>query len=292
MAGPTLAEQIEVEIVPAPHAPAGAAGSGDEHPLREAFQRFKNASEKLQRKYELLLGETKLLRAQLAAKEDEMKRAERLAMLGETAAGIAHEVRNPLGAIKLFVSLLRQDLAEQQGPLELVLQIEKSITCLDNVVSNILQFSKDSKPVFAPVNLHAIIREQLTQFAATHGGVQLRQALEGNPFIQGNEAGLRQVIYNLVLNALQAAGADGTVEVACRDDETGRVMLTVRDDGKGIDPGVLDRMFEPFVSTKNEGTGLGLAIVKRIADQHGAALGALNKGGAEFTVTFTRGAQA
>lgn len=274
MTGATLAQQIEREVVP--------------HPLESAFRHFREASEKLERKYELLLKETQVLREQLAAKEDEVKRSERLAMLGETAAGIAHEVRNPLGAIKLFVSLLKQDLSEQPGPLELVQQIERGITSLDTVVSNILHLSKGSKPAFAPVNLHALLREQIAQLASLKPRAVFEASLEGNPFLQGNEGGLRQAIYNLLLNAVQAMSGEGRVAVSCGDGPDGSLVLQVRDSGPGIAAAVFDRIFDPFVSTKNEGTGLGLAIVKRIVDQHDAQISVRNCGGAEFTVIFRR----
>ncbi len=257
--------------------------------LQAAFRQFDEAGKRLEQKYETLLKETKVLRAQLAAKEDEIKRAERLAMLGETAAGIAHEVRNPLGAIKLFVSLLKQDLQNQAGPLELVKEIEKSITSLDNVVSNILHFSKDAKQVFAPVNMQALLREQINQINTVSGaGSRIECEMSGNPYIQGHESGLRQAVYNLLLNAAQAAGPEGTVKACCRDGQEGEMLVTIADSGPGIPQAVFDRIFDPFVSTKNEGTGLGLAIVKRIVDQHKGEIRVRNCGGAEFTLVFKR----
>jgi len=253
--------------------------------LGEAFQAFIQASGKLQKKYDKLAKETQALRKQLALKEEEIKKSERLVMLGKTAAGIAHEVRNPLGAIKLFISLLKQDLESQPSALELIAEIEKSATILDGVVSNILHFAKNTQPVLMPVNMHVLLREQLKELQ--HGRLitqNIELSLAGNPYIKGHELSLKQVINNLVINALQAKAEHIKVSYDNLEDCRGRLIIA--DDGSGIPQAVLDNIFDPFVSTKNDGTGLGLAIVKRILDQHGACISVKNCQGACFTVIF------
>ncbi len=254
--------------------------------LFAAFKAFNAASKKLQQKYDLLSAETQSLRKQLAQKEEEIKRTAGLAMLGETAAGIAHEIRNPLGAIKLFLSLLKDDLKSQPAQLELVEQIGKSAEALDNVVSNILHFAKNAKPTFAPVNLTMLLKEQVAELESVKGK-KIKTAIEDGLIVNGQESSLKQVVNNLLLNALQASD-----EVMLGADTTqGHIQLFVADNGTGIASDLIERVFEPFVSTKNEGTGLGLAIVKRILDQHGATISVQNYAvegysGACFKVRF------
>ena len=112
--------------------------------LVDVIERFNESSSKLELRHSVLMKEIEDLREQLRKKDEEMKRSERLAMLGETAAALAHEVRNPLGAIALFVSMLKNDLSQYPQPLALVEEIEKSISSLDQVVSNVLHFAKNN----------------------------------------------------------------------------------------------------------------------------------------------------
>jgi two-component system sensor histidine kinase HydH len=256
--------------------------------LNEAFSKFSETSVRLQSKYQELLNETQVLRETLKSKDEEIKRRERLSMLGETAAAIAHEVRNPLGAIKIFVSLLRSDCAERADSLQLIDQIDQSINALDHVVSNILQFSKDKKLSFAPVNIHSVIQEQLLCFPRTDSNQAVFElVLRGNPYIHGCEASLRQVIYNLILNGLQATQYKGAMLITTCDTATG-IQLVIRDNGKGIDEKILPMIFEPFITSKNEGTGLGLSIVKQIIEQHFGKIAASNDNGAVFTIDLPR----
>ena len=256
--------------------------------LNDAFAKFSETSLRLQGKYEELLTETNVLRETLKTKDEEIKRRERLSMLGETAAAIAHEVRNPLGAIKIFVSLLRGDCSDRADSLQLIDQIDQSINSLDHVVSNILQFSKDKKLNFSPVNIHSLIQEQLLSFPRTESNQAVFElVLRGNAYVYGCENSLRQVIYNLILNCLQATQYKGAIVITTRDTATG-IQIIIRDNGKGIDPNILPTIFEPFVTTKNEGTGLGLSIVKQIIEQHFGKITASNDTGAVFTIDLPR----
>ena len=256
--------------------------------LQEAFVKFNQASMDLQQKYAALRSETESLRAQLVEKDLEIKRAEKLAMLGETAAGIAHEIRNPLGAIKLFISILKEDLNDLPDSIRILNQMDKSVGTLDHVVSNILQFSKKKKTSFAPVNLASLINEQVNHFASDNNEIEFRLKIEGQPFISGNEHSLRQVFYNLFLNACQAMKYSGVIEVTSYDKDEVFFVIEVKDAGQGIPEEMQDKLFEPFATSKNEGTGLGLSIVKQILDEHGASIEVKNDGGAVFTIRFNR----
>ena len=256
--------------------------------LEKAFERFNEASHKLEAKYQILVEESNDLREKLRQKDLEIQRHERLATLGKTAAALAHEVRNPLGAIKLFLSLLRQDLHDRPQSLEVLDQMNVSVSTLDSVVSNILQFSKDKPACFNPLNLHAIINEQIALIRSLGSeGLDIVTDLKATPFIVGDEHGLRRVFYNLFVNSWQAVAGNGQLRVTTRDDNES-VLITIADDGPGVPEALLDSIFDPFVTTKNAGTGLGLAVVRQIVDQHGGRIQVVNRQGAEFEVRLER----
>ncbi|MBX7137095.1 MAG: hypothetical protein K1X83_03855 [Oligoflexia bacterium] len=273
----------------APNAVRQEKNQVDQLLLQQAFERFNEASTLLQQKYEVLLRESERLREELALKDQAVRRSEKLSLLGQTAAAIAHEVRNPLGAVKLFLSLLRRDLVDRPDALKLMNEIDKGVNSVENVVSNILQFSRDERVEFAPLNLHAIIAEQKTALQLNlESGAVLDFNLRANPFINGDEQALRRCISNLMINALQATRYRGRVTVETSDQGQNQVLITVRDDGPGISPALLDKIFEPFVTSRKEGTGLGLAIVRQIVEQHGGSISCHNCGGAEFVICLPR----
>ena len=258
--------------------------------LEELFVKFNIASAKLEDRYEKLLRETNDLRDQLKIKDQEIKRGERLAILGETAAAIAHEIRNPLGSIKLFLSLLEIEIQENQPACALVDQINQSMFRLNSVISNILHFSKEEQPVHGLVNLHTLISEQISQAnIISDGAIVIEQVLQANPFMQGQEESIRQVLGNIFTNAIQACpNSNGKIQVRTIDVDN-KIMIAIRDNGSGVVEGDIDRIFDPFVTTKCEGTGLGLAIVKRIVEQHQGQISAINcEKGAEFQIVFPR----
>jgi signal transduction histidine kinase len=258
--------------------------------LVEVIERFNESSSKLELRHTALMKEVEDLREQLRNKDEEIKRSERLAMLGETAAALAHEVRNPLGAISLFVSMLKNDLQDRPQALTFVDEIEKSISSLDQVVSNVLHFAKNNKLHLGPVNLHSLVQEVQQHFSGLYGSsAQVSVRLEGNPFIVADGQALRQCLYNLITNALQVTGFAGAIDIALTEnDAVDTVTMKVRDNGPGIPETILPRMFEPFASGRREGTGLGLSIVKRIVVAHGGEISAKNTPGAEFTVVLPR----
>ncbi|MEY4669759.1 MAG: hypothetical protein RL518_2458 [Pseudomonadota bacterium] len=258
--------------------------------LVEVIERFNESSSMLELRHTTLMREVEDLREQLRAKDEEIKRSERLAVLGETAAALAHEVRNPLGAISLFVSMLKGDLTDRPQSLELVEEIEKSISSLDQVVSNVLHFAKNNKLHLSPVNLHSIAQEIVHHFSSLYGATaKISVSLEGNPFIIADAQALRQCLYNLITNSLQVTEFGGCISIAVSEiDPEGAVNLVVRDNGPGIPEEIFPRLFEPFASGRREGTGLGLSIVKRIVVAHGGQISAQNVPGAEFKVVLPR----
>jgi len=252
--------------------------------LDQAFERFNDASSKLQERYEELARETDSLRERLRLKELEVKRAERLSTLGEMSAAIAHEVRNPLGAMKLFLSLLRDECAGNSGALSIVQQIETGATAIDNVVANILQFSRQKALPLEPVDLVAVLDDLRKYVGQICNQPEVLKVEITRPCrLIANESALRQAFNNLILNALQATRFLGPVEIRVSREEQD-ICITVCDNGPGITAELLTTIFEPFVTSKNEGTGLGLAIVRQIIEHHGGTISARNNGGAVFNI--------
>jgi len=243
--------------------------------LQEAFHNFNAASVKLQERYDELSQETVLLKQQLVQKEKEVQRAERLATLGKTAAALAHEIRNPLGAITLYTSLLREEMSAEEHIQEILCQMEKSAEALNHVVTNILQFCKTDCPPKTPVNLLALFGELIEQFGYQCPELDIRFEPPAAPFVLGSEHGLRQVFQNLISNSVQALKGAGRISISSTSKNEG-TEVTLCDSGPGISKEILPKIFDPFVTGRLEGTGLGLAVVEQIVRQHGGTVAASN----------------
>jgi two-component system sensor histidine kinase PilS (NtrC family) len=216
---------------------------------------------------------------QLRSMEERVARSERLADLGQVAAGLAHELRNPLASMMGSVELLRVAPLgnEDRRLLDIVLREGGRLAQL---VSDFLAFARPAPPRREPFELAALAAEALEAFEhdPAADGVELRRALQAAPAI-GDPDQLRQVLWNLLLNAAQALPpadspglARGWLEVSCAPLPGGGALLVVEDDGPGVAPGDQERIFTPFFTTKPAGTGLGLATVHRIVDAHGGTL--------------------
>lgn len=257
--------------------------------LMRAFQQFSETSSRLENRYAALMKETEELRKSLKEKDVEIEKRQRLSALGQTAAALAHEVRNPLGAMSLFLSMLRQDVEDRPQALALVEEMGRCMSNLNGVVSNILHFAKERSLTKVPINLHSIVLDVASHLRAQMPNGSIEVELAGSPFISGDEHALRQVLYNLLTNAAQAVGYSGRVVVKGNDgSDFDGVVLNVRDDGPGIADSVIDRIFQPFVSARVGGTGLGLSIVQQIIELHSGTIKAWNEGGAAFEIRLPR----
>jgi len=274
----------ELKKVAPPQTPSG---------LMEMIERFNQSSSRLEEQHNAVMQEVEDLKAKLQRKEEEVKRAERLSMLGETAAALAHEVRNPLGAITLFLSMLKRDVSDRPAAQTLVEEIEKSVSSLNHVVSNVLHFAKNNRLHAGPINIHSVIQEVRHHFLSLYGAkATISVEISGVPFIIGDDNALRQCFYNLIMNSLQITSFAGKISIVARDDEQrDAVRIAVSDNGPGIAEDVLPRIFEPFASGRREGTGLGLSIVKRIIEGHGGEIVARNDAGAQFEIVLPRRGQ-
>ncbi|HWB85748.1 MAG TPA: ATP-binding protein [Bryobacteraceae bacterium] len=201
--------------------------------------------------------------------EEAVRRSDRLAALGQLSAGLAHELRNPLGTIKASAEMLSQSLsAENEVAREVAGFITSEVDRTNSLVTRFLQFARPLHLRLEPADLTQTLDRAIAEAEREVKGVVIYKnyAPEIPPFPFDAEL-LERVFYNLVLNAAQATPAGGTVTVKTRAAE-GAVEIAVIDRGLGIEPKLLESIFNPFFTTKPAGVGLGLAIVSKIVDEH------------------------
>lgn len=201
-------------------------------------------------------------------------RLDRLATLGTLSADMAHEIKNALVPVKTFVDLL----LEKHHDEELAGIVSREMRRLDTIMRQMLRFGAKERSTHGPVCLHAVLEHSLRMVQHQLAGkfISLHRAFNATPdAVQGNDHQLEQVFVNLLLNAVEASGQNGSLTVAtdlvaAASPRSGppQVRITVADTGMGIAPENLDRLFEPFFTTKHHGTGLGLPITRRIVHEH------------------------
>ncbi|MCC6660102.1 MAG: hypothetical protein IT437_04370 [Phycisphaerales bacterium] len=282
------------------HAPAHApdAQPGD---LADLMRAFNEVTGRLQATHESLRGEVAGLQRELRDANEQLARSRRLAALGEMAAGIAHEVRNPLSSIRLYARMLEQDLAGRPAEAGTAAKIVQAVRGLDAVVGDVLIFARELRTRPVQIEARAAFARAIDACTGeTPRGVRVDHRDSGVA-LAADPALLHQALVNVVRNALEAmtevppppGGHVLTLDASCDAARGGRcacVTLTVTDTGPGVAPEVVDRMFNPFFTTRATGTGLGLAIVHRIVDAHGGWVSASGRtggtAGAVFELSF------
>ena len=220
---------------------------------------------------------------------EQLLQADRLTSLGAMAAGLVHEVRNPLAGIKGAVEILADGLAPDNPRQEFAALAQREIGRLDNLVGDFLRFARPAAPVKQEVDLNELARSVAAFLAPQCQAHNVALELELNPHVPAvyADAGqIRQVLLNLALNAVQAMPDGGTLRLASRV-ATHNVTVSVTDTGGGIAPALASRIFDPFFTTKGQGTGLGLSIAYQIAQQHqGSLVWQPEAGGTTFALTL------
>jgi PAS domain S-box-containing protein len=224
--------------------------------------------------------------------EQNIQRTEKLASLGQLAAGVAHEINNPLGVILTYTDLLKKELANQTEPREDVETIEKHTLTCKRIVADLLKFARSESAQKQLTSLNRTIEEALHMLAhqLSHSRIALRLDLEPDlPLINLDADKMKQVFVNLLMNARHAIGEQGEIRVATSFNEaTGQEQVVIRDNGKGIAPDLLEKIFDPFFSTKaaGEGTGLGLSVSYGIIQEHRGEIQVKSEPGqwTEFTI--------
>jgi signal transduction histidine kinase len=272
---------------------ANAGSSVSPTDLAELMGVFNDVTSKLERTHEQLRNEVSRLNTELAHANEALQRSKRLAALGEMAAGISHEIRNPLGSIKLYTRMLMDDLADQPSHVETLGKIDRAIRGLDLIVGDVLSFSRELRLRPAPWETRELLEGSIESCAAELAEIETRIEVDPDAAMLEIDRSLAiQALVNLVRNAAQSTRESGgrTVVLGARrisdDDGDPCVELFVRDSGSGIDQEVIERMFNPFFTTRAAGTGLGLAIVHRIMDAHGGSVRVVNNEGRGATVSL------
>ena len=220
-----------------------------------------------------------------------LEKSEQLAAVGELAASIAHEVRNPLAGIKGAMQILRKGLQAEPAQAEVMDEVVGQIGRLENLVRDLLRFARPTPLDRQALNLHALLDRSLRLVQeGTSAPITVERAYAPEAEeVTGDPQQLEQVFLNLIQNALQAMETGGTLRLTTSL-ENGVIRIAVQDSGKGIAPPDLARIFQPFFTTKHRGSGLGLSIVKKIVEAHGGGLtvGSLPGEGTTVMVTLPR----
>ena len=257
----------------------------DANDFAELVRSFNDVTARLESTHSSLRDEVATLKSELQETHRRLRRSRQLAALGEMAAGIAHEIRNPLGAIALNLEALTEDLFDRPGELELCGRVSKAVTRLDAIVGDVLSFARDTRVRAANVRPSEVIMAAVAHaedLVDAHD-IDVDLSLDEDLEVMADASLLEQSLLNLVRNACEAmALVDGPRRLMVglhsrelRDPERGIIphaVFEIRDTGPGIPEEVRERMFNPFFTTRAEGTGLGLAIVHRIVDAHGGRL--------------------
>jgi signal transduction histidine kinase len=247
--------------------------------LGDLIVRFQSASESLERVYSELQERVQSLTQELEREREERIRLERLAAMGEMAMELAHEIRNPLGSIELYASMLEGDYAEK---------IVQSVRLLNHSVTNVLQFGKPIVPAPARISINQLLEgiRAFLQPIAKQKRIWIAMECEPECFAVADFELLHRMLLNLVLNALRETPTEGMVSLKGRVAGSD-LLIEVEDTGPGIQKQQLSRIFDPMFSTSREGSGLGLPIVRRIVESHNGTISAgSTQNGTQFLISI------
>lgn len=293
--------------------PAAKPASAQPADFAEFVRAFGEATSRLQETHLALTAKVERLQAELAEANERLRRSRSLAALGEMAAGIAHEIRNPLGAISLNAELLKEDVADRPEAAASVDKIRRAADRLDRIVGDVLSFARDTRINASPTSAKEIFAMALSDCEGVLAAddIDMRVDVDGACELVADLPLVAQAVSNLVRNAAEAmrgqdareGGRIGHREITLSAREArlrtadgtrrGFVVLAVEDTGPGIPAEARERIFNPFFTTREEGTGLGLAIVHRIVDAHGGmtACGEAQRQGVRTPAGIPRGAR-
>lgn len=228
------------------------------------------------RKYILAFDRDVTVRTQT---ESALQRSRQLAMVGQMAAGLAHEIKNPLAGIKVSMEVLMNELTLSQEDKAIFTRTVGEVQRIEALLKNLLNYARTPRPVFSRIDLNQQIENAMKnaalllkspEYAATNRkGLEFVRGFDpALPMILADPGQMQQVILNLLLNAMEATPAGGTISVRTRPGRIGTVEMVIADTGKGLSEEACPKIFDPFYTTKPKGSGLGLAITKRLVEQH------------------------
>ena len=229
--------------------------------------------------------------------DSEMVQAEHLATIGEIAAGVAHEIRNPLAGIAGAIEIITKGFPPDHPDREVLEDLRHEVHRIEKTLNDLLVYARPKPSYFGPADLREITAQTLQLARQQIGSKKVKFAVEISsslPRFRADSEQLHQVLLNLILNAIQALDDEGGVRVTARilnrdeENQAGQLEISVSDTGPGIPPEHLERIFRPFYTTKRSGTGLGLSLCRRIISQHGGTLTAKSEigHGSVFIIRF------
>ena len=290
-------------VMKSPAPPKDPAALAESERLAEAFRIFNQASEELAGSYQVLQAQVAQLTTELAAANAETlrlraeaERNERLAAMGEMAAQLAHQLRTPLAAALLYAGNLENPDLAAATRISIAQKTVARLKHLEHLIQDMLLFARGEvlgRETFAVADLVAELAHTFEPLAKNRG-VDFRLAGGGDGSLTGNRKALAGALTNLLENALQAVEAGvGTIVLAVSRSAT-HYVFSVRDNGRGMAPDVVDKMFQPFFTTRTDGTGLGLAIARGVARAHGGGIDVVSEPGqgTEFVMTISLGLEA
>ncbi len=259
--------------------------------LEAVLAAWNDATVRLQKTHEVLQTEVGRLTNELEEKNRELAMENRLADIGRMASHVAHEVRNSLVPVTLYMSLLKRRLADDSASTEILAKVEAGLTALNTTVNDLLNFTAHREPHPNTFFVRELVGEVCEAVGLQLEAQAIRVVTDIAPSteLSADREMFRRAILNLVLNALDVMTEGGDLVITSFNGPNG-FELEVADSGPGINCEQLPRIFEPFFTTKSSGTGLGLAIVHRIAETHGGRVTVVNcpEGGAAFTIHIPR----
>lgn len=223
--------------------------------------------------------------SELVALREQVRQIDRLAAIGEMAATVAHEIRNPLGGIRGFAAFLARDIPEEDPKRRLVDKIQQGAKSLEKVVNELLAYTRPVELELKPSGCAQIVQSTLGFVEYDPAKVTLEVETDSHLRVLADADKIRQVLLNVLLNAVQSIEGAGTVYINIRADEH-QVCFQVRDTGCGMDESQREKAFSPFFTTKEKGTGLGLAICQKIIEGHGGSIALESTPGKGTTVSI------
>lgn len=289
----------QVDDIPAGRNP-DAAGM-DMGQLQDLMQSFNVTAERLHETHETLYSQVQTLEHELAEANDQLRRSQQLAALGEMAAGIAHEIRNPLGCIQLYAQILVEDLEDRPDSIDLCRKIGTAVRGMESIVKDVLQFARDTSLHSEQTTIGSLLDrviEDAQGLLVSERTTVTRRDLADQVMINADLTLMTQAVGNILRNAVESMididmdPREVTLETSLirklrvDGDRPCTVSISIGDRGCGIPEDLMHRLFNPFFTTRATGTGLGLAIAHRVIDAHGGdiVVGSREGGGSVFEI--------
>lgn len=239
----------------------------------------------------LLSEQERKTKKELLAMEAQVNRVEKMAVIGEMAAGLAHEIKNPLASLTGSIQLLREDLSDNTDHNKLMQIVLREADRLSSLVNDFLLFARPPMGKREPIELKGALMETMELFekdSSSLGSITINKTLIPNVWIEMDMVHLRQVLWNLLLNAAESINGRGRIDIRMIPFKNRYIGVQISDNGCGIPDNIVQSIFDPFFTTKPNGTGLGLSIVHRIVESHNSMLEVESEKdmGTTFTLRF------